>query len=227
MAAQKAFAYLRVSSVGQVDGHGFDRQRDTIAAAARRMGYTIVHEYTDAYTGTDADRPGFTDMVSDILANGVRTVLIESLDRLARSLSVQIALLARLKAEGIALINATTGENVTAETDELREAMTQIQGVFAELEKKRLVKKLRKAREAVRATAGKCEGRKAYGERPGEAETVRTIFAKRRVSDGQRKSYAKIAAELNAEGRPTRTGSPWRASTVQNILERGRVKFSA
>jgi hypothetical protein len=45
----------------------------------------------------------------------------------------------------------------------MKVAMRQIAGAFSQLEKARLVAKLRTAREAKRA--GKCEGRKSYAER--------------------------------------------------------------
>ena len=47
----------------------------------------------------------------------------------------------------IDLYSANTGENVTQaiKDDPVKKAMVQMQGVFAELEKSRLVKKLRKA----------------------------------------------------------------------------------
>jgi len=50
--------------------------------------------------------------------------------------------------------------------------MVQMQGVFAELEKSKLVKKLRKAREAVRERDGRCEGRKPYGHSESEQTVV-------------------------------------------------------
>ena len=94
----QAFAYLRVSSQKQTEGHGYDRQLKTITAYAKRNGYDVVGVYRDAHTGTEADRPGFQDMVASF--NGISTVIIESLDRFARDLAVQIALLAALDTRG-------------------------------------------------------------------------------------------------------------------------------
>ena len=44
--------------------------------------------------------------------------------------------------------------------DPMKKAMRQIAGAFAELEKARLVSKLRGARERKKALTGKCEGKK-------------------------------------------------------------------
>lgn len=217
-----AFAYLRVSSKGQINGHGFDRQEDTIATFARETAFVIIDIFRDAFTGTEADRPEFNRMVATILGNGVRTILVESLDRLARDVMVQSLLLAKLAQHGITLINCVTGEDVTASMsdDPMRKALIQIQSVFSELEKSRLVSKLRRAREAKKQETGKCEGRKAFGDKPGEREIVEQMQSLRRRRAGKRMSFAKIAVELNRLCVPTRTGASWHTTTVKNILAR-------
>ncbi len=226
MAKTKAYAYLRVSGKGQVKGEGFSRQRLAARRYAQANRIEIVGEYRDeGVSGTrdEASRPGFQAMVSEMLTNSVRVVLVESLDRFARDLSVQLQLLAYLGAKGIRLIAANTGEDVTAamREDPMRRAMVQMQGVFAELEKATLVAKLRKAREAKRARTGRCEGRKRFGEMPGEEHTlarIRELYRKPR--DRPRRSFGKIARILNDERRATRTGVPWSRQAVQLIVER-------
>ncbi len=217
-----AFAYLRVSSKGQINGHGFDRQLATISRFARESGYEMKDCFRDAHSGTEADRPEFNRMLSVLLSNGVRTVLVESLDRLARDVMVQSVLLAKLAQHGITLLNCVTGDDVTAEMekDPTRKAMIQIQSVFSELEKSLLVGKLRRAREAKRQQTGRCEGRKPYGERAAEPEVVSLMKSLRRQRSGRRMSFAKIAAELNNRAIPTRTGAPWYTTTVRQILTR-------
>jgi DNA invertase Pin-like site-specific DNA recombinase len=219
------FAYLRVSSKGQVTGHGFHRQAEIVSAFARSNGYTVEATFRDAFTGTEADRPEFNRMVAAILANSVRTILVESLDRLARDVMVQSLLLAKLAQHGIRLINCITGEDVTASMSEdpMRKALIQIQSVFSELEKSRLVAKLRRAREAKKAEAGKCEGRKAFGQKQGEAQVVELMRSLRRKRNGRRLSFAKIARELNRRSVSTRTGAQWHTTTVRNILSRPLV----
>ena len=216
------FAYLRVSSQGQVKGHGFERQEETISRFARENGYEVTAVFRDAFTGTEADRPQFNRMVSAILGNGVHTILVESLDRLARDVMVQSLLLSKLAQHGITLINCVTGEDVTSSMSEdpMRKALIQIQSVFSELEKSRLVSKLRRAREAKKDATGKCEGRKAFGEKEGESEVIDLMRSLRRKREGKRMSFAKIAEELNARNVPTRTGAKWHTTTVKNILTR-------
>jgi DNA invertase Pin-like site-specific DNA recombinase len=216
------FGYLRVSSKGQVNGHGFGRQEDTIRQFAVENGYVVQETFRDAFTGTEADRPEFNRMVATILGNGVSTILVESLDRLARDVMVQSLLLAKLAQHGITLINCVTGEDVTASMSEdpMRKALIQIQSVFSELEKSRLVSKLRRAREAKKERTGKCEGRKAFGEKVGEGEVIDLMRSLRRKREGKRVSFARIAETLNERNISTRTGARWHTTTVKNILTR-------
>ena len=52
-------------------------------AYAARHGLDVVAEFMDACTGTEEDRPGFLDMVSALLENGTRIILVGRLGRLA------------------------------------------------------------------------------------------------------------------------------------------------
>src|SRR5436309_1521104 len=92
----KAFSYLRVSGLSQVEGDGLQRQRERIDAYALHFGYEVVQEFTDeGVSGVKdhLDRPGLSSLMLAIACNGVRTVLIERADRLARNLMVsEIAL---------------------------------------------------------------------------------------------------------------------------------------
>jgi len=222
-------AYLRVSGKGQVDGTGFDRQLDTITAWARHTGATVERVYREeGVSGTldESHRPQFAVMVEDLLSNGCRTVVVESLDRFARDLSVQMQLLAYLIAKGLTLISASTGDNVTAAVadDPMRRAMVQMQGIFSELDKNLLVRKLRKGREKRRSERGKCEGVPFFGERPGEAATLERIRELYRKPHGRdRLSLAAICKILNQQldKYPTRRGGEWKKGTLQVLIRRG------
>ena len=116
----------------------------------------------------ETQRPAFQEMMTDISKNGVKTVIVESMDRLARELRIQETLLIYLASKGVDLISARTEENITqaVKDDPLKKALVQIQGVFAELEKNQLVRRLRKGRERKLAATGRCDGRKPYGRPP-------------------------------------------------------------
>jgi site-specific DNA recombinase len=217
----KVFGYLRVSGKGQLDGDGFTRQRAAIQAYADAHSIRIVKWFEEQGVSgkTDmVDRPAFQAMLSEILSNGCRTVLVESLDRLAREYRVQEHLLIYMASRGIALIPANTGENVTEALmgDPMRRPLVQIQGIFAELDKNLLVAKLRKARQRTRQREGRCEGRKPFGEREGELEVIERI----QKLAGKGMNYTEIADKLNADGLPTRANGTWYPATVSRILAR-------
>jgi DNA invertase Pin-like site-specific DNA recombinase len=217
----KAYGYLRVSSQGQVKGNGFDRQKAEIERYAEKAGIEIERYYQEDISGTsdETDRPAFQTMVAAILSNGVRTVIVEGMDRLAREYRIQESLLIYLASKGITLISARTEENVTDAVlaDPMKKALVQIQGVFAEFEKNLLVKKLRIARERKKEETGKCEGRKSLAE--SNPELIREIKRLRRKS-GRKKllTYDQIAEELNNQGFKNQSGNPLTGPNVAAIL---------
>ena len=91
----------------------------------------------------------------------------------------------------------------------------------SQFEKSVIVSKLRAARVRKRRATGRCEGRKPFGTRRGEAEVAKLIQQlRRKPRGGARLSYAAIAKRLNAERVPTRTGKPWAPETVRGIIMR-------
>ena len=224
---KKSFLYLRVSSPGQVDKFGFDRQEDDCRNFAKRHGYEVVGVYREegisGAKGKD-DRPAFQEMMSSILANGVKTVIVESMDRLARELRIQEVLLVYMASKGVDLISARTEENITQaiQADPMKKALIQMQGVFAELEKNQLVRRLQKARLRVKELTGRCEGRKPYGETPEEKQVIHRIRAMRRTRKNRTPGMTlqAIADRLNSEGIPTRLGKQWTPGQVHTLLNR-------
>lgn len=219
-----ALAYLRVSGRGQVDGDGFPRQRDAIHRYARSHDIEVVGEYRDeGVSGTREldDRQGLSNLIGRVRANGVRTVLIERADRLARDLLVGEVILNQFRDLSVTVIAVDSGTDLTAQDDDpTRVLIRQVLGAVSQFEKCVLVIKLRAARVRKRRANGRCEGRKPFGTRAGEGEVLARIAELRRACGAQRASYATIARELNAERRPTRSGRPWRAGTVQRIVRR-------
>ncbi len=213
----QAVSYLRVSSVGQVDGDGFPRQREAVEAYAARSGIQLVGEFRDeGVSGTTehTDRDGFTALLKRVAGNCVRVVLVERSDRLARDLLVQETLLNSLMKLGVKVIDASSGLDLTDESDPSRRLIRQVLGAVAEHDKACLVAKLRKARERKRVTTGRCEGRKPYGIRVGEDRGLQRIKALKEEG----KSLRLIAATLNAEGVPTRGGKAWSFGTVARLV---------
>jgi len=219
---EKAYGYIRVSDKSQVNGDGFARQKKAINDYAKKKNCKIVYIYQEeGISGTtdETQRPAFQDMISDILKNGIRTIIVERLDRLAREYRIQESLLIYLASKGIILINAGTGEDVTMaiNSDPMKKALIQMQGVFSELEKSLLVKKLRVARDRKRKEKGKCEGRKSYKEtNPELLKTIKRL--RRKPRNGKRLSLKKTVIALNNQKVKSQTGKKITLNILSGII---------
>lgn len=214
---EQAFAYLRVSGKGQVAGDGFPRQAAAIKAYAAEHGIKIERVFEErGVSGTVAgeDRPAWAEMVGTILANGVRTILVENLGRLARELFVQEYILRDMGQRGITLISAS--EPDLGSTDPTRVMFRQILGAIHQYEKTMIVLKLRGARQRMKAKTGRCEGRKPFGFHPSELKVIEQMKELR--AGGV--SFAGIAAQLNTDGVRPRKSERWWDSSVRNALRR-------
>jgi DNA invertase Pin-like site-specific DNA recombinase len=170
---QKAFAYLRVSGKGQVDGDGFTRQLKAIKDYAAAHGIKIVRTFRDeGISGAKnlEDRPAFVEMMTELLSDGVKLVLLEKLDRLARDLMIQETIIGDLRKRGFDLISVM--EPDLLKDDPTRILMRQVFGAIAQYEKSMIVLKLRGARARMRMKAGRCEGAKPFGYYEGEEGVI-------------------------------------------------------
>lgn len=211
-----AFGYLRVSGKAQVEGDGFPRQRATIEKFAAANGFEIVRWFQEeGVCGAVevADRPAWQELVLELMADGVKTVLIEKFDRLARDPFVQEHCLESLRSQGFSLVSAL--EPDLCHDDPSREMMRFIFGAVSRYDKKMIVLKLRAARQRKRIQTGRCEGRKPYGTRDGE----QAVIARIRAMHAAGSNYEQIAKQLNAEGIASRKGS-WFGSTVRRIVRK-------
>jgi len=228
----KAFSYLRVSSRGQIDGDGFDRQRDKIQKWAKANGATIEREFREeGISGTNelANRPAMIELLGAIASNGVRTVLVERADRFARDLVASELLLREFTRLGVRVIEAEGGNDLSAGDDgnPTAKLVRQILAAVSEFDKTSIVLKLKAARSRARREKGRCEGRKPFGERDGEAVTMDLIRSlRRKPKGGERMPFAAIAEKLNQDRIPTRTGKPWHPEVIRRLLGSERSEAS-
>lgn len=155
------YAYLRVSGKGQIDGDGFDRQEDTIHAFCKEKGWGVQGRWNEeGVSGTieAMDRPAFAEMLSHCEDYGVKAIVVERADRLARDLIVSELLLKECKARGLQVFEAASGTELTGDEDPTRTLIRQILGALAQWEKSVIVTKLKKARDRKRRETGRCEG---------------------------------------------------------------------
>lgn len=222
----KAFAYLRTSSASNVgsDKDSDKRQRSAISAFAKRAKLKIADEFYDQdVSGADPieSRPGFSALLDQIESSGVRTVIVEDASRFARELIIQEAGIIALIERGVRVLTSS-GDDLTETRDPFKIAMRQIAGVFAQLEKARLVGKLKAARDRKRAAGTKVEGRKTYSEidaRDHGGQMIAMARKLRRKSPkGGRRSLRAISAELATAGYLSETGKPFAATAVGRML---------
>lgn len=211
-----AYGYLRVSGLGQVDGDGFTRQLQAIKKYADAKGLQVTKVFREEGVSGKTElegRAALKEMLEALASNGAKTVIIERLDRLARDLMVQENIIADLRKRGFDLISVA--EPDLCSNDPSRVLMRQIFGSIAQYDRAMTVAKLRGARERMRAATGRCEGRKAYGTRPGESEVIDRMKTLREGG----MAVDKIAAALNTEDAKPRAGERWYPTSVYRILK--------
>lgn len=223
-----AVSYLRVSGKAQAgaDKDGLPRQREAVQKFAQRNGYEIVGEFRDeGVSGTREleNRPALAALIDRIASNGVRVVLVERADRLARDLMIGEVILRELTKRGARVLTAD-GQDLSADSgDPTRTLIRQVLAAVAQFEKTVLVQKLRAARQRKRARGERVEGVRPFGMLPGEAPILeRLMELHRKPKKGPRLSLQGIADALNAEGHPSRSGVPWTKNTVARIVARER-----
>jgi len=214
-------AYLRTSSATNVGAEkdSDKRQRAAIEAFAKRAGFTIVDEYYDkAVSGADRidERPGFREMLQRLAANGANTIIVESPDRFARDLAVQLAGHDMLKELCISIIPASAPEFFTEDTP-TAVLVRQVLGAIAQFEKASTVAKLAAARKRKRDRDGRCEGRKPLSETRPEVVAVARKLRRRRPKGGQL-SLREVSKQLAAHGFLNERGRPYAAKSVASML---------
>jgi DNA invertase Pin-like site-specific DNA recombinase len=214
----KAFGYLRVSGKAQEAGDGYTRQLQSINRYAAANDIKVVRIFKERGVSGEKelkDRPAFMEMLAALHANGVKLILIERLDRLARLLAVQESIIAELKRHGFELISVE--EPDLLKDDPYRVMFRQFQGAISQCEKANIVLKLRGARQRMKARTGRCEGRKPYG----ATDNEQAIIARMRELRAAGMAFDRIAAMFNEEAVPTRTsGKRWHGFAVNQILKR-------
>jgi DNA invertase Pin-like site-specific DNA recombinase len=216
-----AVAYLRTSSAANVgpDKDSDKRQRATIEAFAKRAGFRIIGEHYDAaVSGADPvdKRAGFAEMLQHLAANGAKTIIVESPDRFARDLAVQLAGHDMLKELGIAIVPASAPDFFTEDTPTAI-LVRQVLGAIAQFEKASAVAKLAAARKRKREREGRCEGRKPLSQTRPEVVALARKLRRRRPKAGQL-SLRGVATELAARGFLNERGKPYAAKSVASML---------
>ena len=216
-----AVAYLRTSSAANVgaDKDSDKRQRAAIEAFAKRAGFAIIGEYYDAaVSGADPvdQRPGFAEMLQRLASNGAKTIIVESPDRFARDLAVQLAGHDMLKKLGLSITPVSAPDFFTEDTP-TAVLVRQVLGAIAQFEKASSVAKLAAARKRKRDREGRCEGRKPLSATRPEVVALARRLRRRRPKAGQL-SLREVSKELATRGFLNERGEPYAAKSVASMV---------
>lgn len=171
---KKAVAYYRTSSKSGVgdDKDSQTRQESAVKRYASSNGIEVVGEFYDAaVSGADyiTDRKGFNDLMDFVSESDVRIILVETVNRFARDVMVQLMGYQLLKKHNIVLVpvdDPSHFENI--EDNPMAEAIMIIMATLSMLDKKMLCKRMKSGIDKRKQETGRCEGRK-----PAPPEAIR------------------------------------------------------
>ena len=223
-------AYVRVSTEGQVDdGQGLDLQRQAISRWAKANGHRIVQWFSDeGVSGTiDAvDREGLACVLEALERGEAAGLVVARLDRLARKLHIQEAALAHVWNSGASAFTVDSGEVLRDDPDDpMRTAMRQMIGVFAELERSMIAKRMRDGRKMKAEKGGYAHGAPAFGYRADkrclvpDANEQATLERIRSLHAGG-SSLRDISATLTQEGYRPKRSERWHPESLRRIISR-------
>lgn len=220
-----AAIYCRISKDRVGARLGVDRQEADCRELAARQGWAVSRVYTDndlsAYSGKP--RPGYRDLLVDVAAGRIGTVVAWHTDRLHRSPVELEEYIGVCEPKGVPTHTVKAGPLDLA-TPSGRMVARQL-GAVARYEVEHMIERQQSAK-AQAAASGKWKGgRRPYGwesdgvtVRPGEAKIVEEM-ARHLLAGG---SIRGIAVDLNRRGVTTSTGTKWTDTAVRRVLARPR-----
>lgn len=232
-------AYVRVSTGSQVDGTSLDEQRKLLKKWARANGHRIVAVYEDAgLSGTrdSIDRPGLTEALDALRPPPQATgLVVKNLDRLARALHVQEAILGSVWDSGAQVFTAEGGEVLQDDPDDpMRTFVRQVMGAANELDAALVRKRMREGRKAKAERGGYAYGSPPLGYRSKPSaqgselvpvDSEQATIARIQALRAEDASLRDICATLTAEGHRTkRGGTVWHPTVVARMLARRESK---
>lgn len=224
---KKIVAYVRVSTVKQLDGAGPDQQRNAISSWAIATN-TMIDEFAlDAETGDNEDREEIVRLKEMAVGGKLKTIVVDRLDRFARDMLVSEVLYRFFQKHHVKVVAVTQDFDDNANGVAYR----QIMSVFAQLDKANRISHLKQCRKATTAAKGtSCGGITPYGYKaikgtgqlalvPGEAKLVVRTFE----LHGNGLNLSEIARLLEQEGFRTRKGTAFAPTQVSRMLQREAV----
>jgi DNA invertase Pin-like site-specific DNA recombinase len=221
--------YVRVSSEGQLDGLGLKVQEQAIRRWARKHDHRISSICRDeAQSGTISftERPGLACALEALKQGQADAMVVLNLGRISRLLTDQEAALQVVWRHGGQVFTVESGEVLADDPDDpMRTAMRQMAGVFFQLDRAMIVKRLRDGRRHKAEAGGYASGRPPFGWRAEGKELVedpieQATLARLLTLHGEGRSLRAIGAQLDSEGLPARGGGSWHPNSLARIIGR-------
>jgi DNA invertase Pin-like site-specific DNA recombinase len=169
--------YIRVSTIDQ----NTSRQDEQL------QGFKLDEVFTDKASGKDTDRPQLQAALKHLRKGD--TLIVHSMDRLARNLDDLRAIVKQLTEAGVAIQFVKEAMTFTGEDSPMSKLMLSVMGAFAEFERS-LIRERQREGIAIAKTKGVYAGRKPSL----DAEKVAELIAKDKANG--HKNRAGLAREL-------------------------------
>lgn len=203
--------YPRLSRDDELQGesNSIVNQKKILEDYARKNGYYNLRFYTDdGYSGVSFERPGFQEMLADIEAGKVGTVIVKDMSRLGRNyLQVGFYTEMLFPQKGVRFI--AINDNVDSHNEGMDNDFTPLRNLFNEWLVRDTSKKIRAVKKAKGMSGKPVISRPVYGYLMGEDErfiideeaapVVRQIYSLCLAGNGP----AKIARMLTEQQIPT------------------------
>lgn len=229
----RVVGYVRVSTRQQTLGDSLAAQEQAIRDWAGGRGHEVVDVVGDAgASGTldSADRPGLLAAVSACEAGDAEALVVPHLDRLARALHVQEAVLASIWVSGASVWEVAGDVEVKQNdpSDPYRTFVRQIMGAASELERGLVRARLQGGRKRKEQRGGYAGGFVPYGwrvEGRGKAALLVEVEVEQKTLSRMKRlrrtnTLREVASKLNAKGITAKGGGKWSHASVRCALRR-------
>lgn len=172
-----AVGYLRVSTDRQVDrGFGLDVQHQALIDYASSIGANLIAICRDEGVSGTTDptsREGLSHALAMVADGHANALILPKLDRLARTLSIQEACLAKLWSWGARIFTSDLGEIVSDDaSDPMRTALRQMVAVFGQLERAMITSRMKDGRRRKGQMGGYAYGAPPFGSQSHERALI-------------------------------------------------------
>lgn len=208
MTSTLALAYLRVSTLGQVEhGASLDAQETILRDEAERRGWDVEFIREEGRSAKNLNREKLQEALRRLDKGEAQVLLSVRLDRISRSVSDFSQLMARSQRRGWEIVVSGSAIDTTGASGKFS---AHILAAAAEFERDMISTRTREGM-AQKRLEGKTFGREVH---PDFIATYRRVLAMHATGS----SMNGIAVTLKSEGVPTARGGQWTAATVRRIV---------